>query len=185
MKLGEEGATYYSLPPNLQNAENYAMGYAVDRQMKKLMEFYKKMLVWPDIENVDPKYYGYLAASIRALYYSEEYDNETRKEILKDALKTYMFAGTITSEEELLEKLFPDAVFVPWYEYDGEPYHFKIIVPTDPSQETLTRFVSILKRVKAQRSIIDAIETKTYYIDMTVEAGIGLWNHKSMNEKIE
>lgn len=182
MRIGDEGATYASFPPNFQNAENLSMGYTIDRQCKKLLEFCKNISVWSNLDNVNPRYYDVLAANLRAPYYSSEYDESTRLEILKNTLKTYMFAGTVRAEDELINTMFADAEFVPWFKYDGKPFHFKIIVPTDPSEETVSKFITILERVKSARSIIDGIETKTYVVDLKSYATSGIWNFERMEE---
>ncbi len=183
MKLGEPGATYLSLPPNMQSPENFALGMALDKQMKKLMEFNSRLLIWPDLESLSPKYYDYAAASLRTLYYSSNYDEETRLEILKNALKTYVNAGSVRAVEDLLKDIFQEATFVPWYEYGGKPYHFKIIASTDLSEDDLKKFMEILDRVKAQRSIIDMIETPHYTIDMHVYMGVGITGYEKIQEK--
>ena len=38
MDIGDTGVTYLTLPTNLQTDGNNALGYAVDRQLKKLMD---------------------------------------------------------------------------------------------------------------------------------------------------
>lgn len=182
-QLGDIDATFLSFPPNFQTIENRAMGYAIDRQMKKLMRFVRKVSVWSNLDNVEPKYYDFLAASLRAPYYSSEYDDETRLEILKRTLQTYMFSGTVMADEELLKKIFSDAKFIPWYQYGGIPFHFKIATSTDPSEETIQMFVDILKKVKAQRSIIDGIETKTYNIHIAIEEATGVWGYERIKEE--
>ncbi|HBA70238.1 MAG TPA: hypothetical protein DCZ40_12910, partial [Lachnospiraceae bacterium] len=121
MKLGEQGVTYLSFPPNFQTAENKAMGYVVDRQMKKLLAMVRKISVWSDLDKVEPRYFDFLAASLRAPYYSSEYDDDIRLGILKRTLQTYMFSGTVLAEEELLKNIFADAEFIPWYQYGGKP----------------------------------------------------------------
>lgn len=181
-KLGEKDATFLSFPPNFQTVENRAFGYAVDRQMSKLMKFVKKISVWSNLDNVDAKYYDFLAASLRAPYYSSAYDDEIRLEILKKTLQTYMFAGTVMAEEELLKNIFSDAQFVPWYKYGGIPFHFKIVTPTEPSEEMIQKFLVILRRVKAQRSIIDGIDTKTYTIDLKAYAALGITGAERLEE---
>lgn len=159
MELGDKDVTYMSLPPNFQTEENRALGYAFDRQVKKLMEAAKNIPVWTNLDNIPEKYYDYIAASIRAPYYSSQYDAETRKGILKSAFQVYMFAGTCRGVEELISRIFLGAaLFVPWYEYGGEAFHFRISVHGSPVRDTLNRFKEILKRVKAKRSILDAIE---------------------------
>lgn len=184
MKIGDTDVTYLSLPPNFQTLENRAMGYAVDKQMKKLFVLSRKLLVWADLDNVSPRYYDYLAASLRAPYYSSEYEDKVRLEILKKTLQTYMFAGTVRADEELIAKIFSDAEFVPWYKYGGIPFHFKIRVPTDPSEQMIEKFLIILRRVKSQRSIIDGIETKTYSISIKAYASGGLWDYERLEEQV-
>lgn len=182
MKLGEPGVTYLSFPPNFQTAENKAMGYAVDRQMKKLLAAARKISVWSDLDKVEPKYFDFLAASLRAPYYSSEYDDDIRLGILKRTLQTYMFSGTVLAEEELLKNIFADAEFVPWYRYRGRPYHFKIKVSVDSSEEMVAKFLAILKRVKSQRSILDGMETKTYEIDVTEYFATGTVHYTRLEE---
>ena len=182
MRLGDERVTFLSLPPNFQTTENKALGYAVDQQMKKLMQFIHKVSVWSDLDNVDPKYYDYLAASIRAPFYSSEYDNDTKLAILKKALQTYMFAGTMLAEEQMLSNIFSDAKFVPFWEYGGEPYHFKIKVPFEPSEAMIAQFLTVLKRVKSQRSILDGMETKEYEIDISVYVATGEVHYTKLEE---
>ncbi len=159
MELGDKDVTYMSLPPNFQTEENHALGYAFDRQVKKLMEAAKNIPVWTNLDNIPEKYYDYIAASIRAPYYSSQYDAETRKGILKSVFQVYMFAGTCRGVEELISRIFLGAaLFVPWYEYGGEAFHFRISVHGSPVRDTLNKFKEILKRVKAKRSVLDAIE---------------------------
>ena len=159
MELGDKDVTYMSLPPNFQTEENHALGYAFDRQVKKIMEAAKNIPVWTNLDNIPEKYYDYIAASIRAPYYSSQYDAETRKGILKSAFQVYMFAGTCRGVEELISRIFLGAaLFVPWYEYGGKAFHFRISVHGSPVRDTLNKFKEILKRVKAKRSVLDAIE---------------------------
>ena len=148
MELGDKDVTYMSLPPNFQTEENHALGYAFDRQIKKLMEAAKNIPVWTNLDNIPEKYFDYIAASIKAPYYSSQYDAETRKGILKSAFQVYMFAGTCRGVEELISRVFLGAaLFVPWYEYGGEAFHFRISVHGSPVRDTLNKFREILKRV--------------------------------------
>lgn len=182
MKLGTDGATYLSLPPNFQTMDMKCLGHAVDIQVGKLMEFAKKVLVWSDLEHVDPRYYDQLAASLRAPYYASEYDDGTRLDILKETLQTYMFAGTAFAIENLLSKMFNDARFVRWDEYGGEPFHFKIVFPGEADEDILRKFAEILQKVKSTRSIIDGLETATYTYDIRSYIATGIWMCERLEE---
>ncbi len=159
MDIGDSGVTYLSLPPNFQTEENNALGYTVDRQLKKFMDVSGDIAVWTNPGNVPEKYYDYMAASIRAPYYASQYDASTRLGILEGAFLVYMFAGTRKGVEELVSRVFSgEASFVPWYEYEGLPYHFRISVHSSPVKDTHKKFKEILKRVKAARSVLDVVE---------------------------
>lgn len=168
MKIGESGATFASMPPNLQTAENYAFGYAVDRQMAKLNSFSERLRVWTDLEHVNPRYYGMIAACIRSLYYNSSYDDKTKLTILKNAMKVNRYAGSRKAVDQLISDVYGSAEFHPWYEYGGQPYHFKITTDTVLAEDIIERFSEILERAKRLRSIMDNIMIhrgidQTYY----------------------
>ena len=123
-KFDEVGSTYMSLPPNLQTIENDCFGYALDKQIKKLHGLAKNLTIWSDIENADKKYYDYMALCIKAPYYRSEYTEKTKQDLLKTAISMHRYAGTRRAIDELLKLIFEKAYFIPWYEYDGKPYHF-------------------------------------------------------------
>lgn len=183
MELGDRNGMYLSLPPNFQSAETHALGVAVDNMMRKLMNVVSYVSVWSDLANIPDKYLDYAAASIRAPYYSSGDDVVKKRRILKNAFNIYMFAGTRKAVEELVDTVFEDSVFIPWYEYDGEPFHFQIAVNTDPTEEMLDMFLETLKRVKAARSVLDGIENKVYSIDLTAYASTGEWSYSRMEEQ--
>lgn len=159
MDIGDTGVTYLTLPPNLQTDGDNALGYAVDRQLKKLMDAAGNIAVWTDTRNTDAGYYDYMAASVRAPYYTSRYDEIIRLGILESTFQVYMFAGTRKGVEELVSRVFSgEAVFVPWYEYNGEPYHFRISVHSSPVKDTHNKFKEILRRVKSARSVLDVVE---------------------------
>ncbi|HBA70237.1 MAG TPA: hypothetical protein DCZ40_12905, partial [Lachnospiraceae bacterium] len=64
----------------------------------------------------------------------------------------------------------------------GKPYHFKIKVSVDSSEEMVAKFLAILKRVKSQRSILDGMETKTYEIDVTEYFATGEVHYTRLEE---
>lgn len=184
MKIGEIGTTFLSMPPAFQNIEDQCFGYAVDRQLKKVMDKAKSVAVWSDMEGVNPKYYGYMAAMLRSPYYLSSLSDSDKLNVIKTTLKSHSYAGTVKGIKELLKAVFPSAVFVPWYEYEevGEPFHFKIVLDTSPSEELVRRFADILKYVKPQRSIIDGMETRTHIFDLQSFISTGEWHSERLEE---
>lgn len=156
--LDDIGSTYLSLPPNLQDVENECFAYALDKQIKKFHELAKSLTIWSNLDEVDPKYYDYLALCIRAPYYRSEYENEMKLSLLKTSLEMNRYAGTRSAIDKLLDTIFERAEFKPWYDYGGEPYHFKPLIYDVLTEDAATVFSRVIKKVKSARSIMDAIE---------------------------
>lgn len=188
-QFDDVGSTYLSMPPNLQNIENECFAYAFDRQIKKLHALAQKLTIWSDIDNADPKYYDHMAITIRAPYYKSEYGKKQKLKLIKAALESRIYAGTMKSVEDLLSRSILNAKFVPWYDYGGEPYHFKIETSDDPKEEARALFANMLQRVKAARSIIDGVEIDHSPLENTVFIGIGIGQHRTAHihnkEKLE
>lgn len=184
MKLGEIGTTFLSMPPAFQNIEDKCFGYAVDRQVKKIMDKAKNVGIWSDMDSVDAKYYGYMALMLRSSYYLSSLSDSDKLNVIKTTLRSHSYAGTAKGMKELLKIVFPEAKFVPWFEYEepGEPFHFKIVTDASPSEELVRLFADILKYVKPQRSIIDGLETKTYIFDLQAYVTAGEWHVERLEE---
>lgn len=151
------GSTYISLPPNMQDINNECFGYALDRQMQKFHKLANKLTIWSDMDNIDPKYYDYIALCVKAPYYKSSYTDDKKLQLIKSAIEMHRYAGTQRAVDKLLELIFDKAFFQAWYEYGGEPYHFRAKVYDVLTEDAVEEFVDIVKKVKAARSITDAI----------------------------
>lgn len=156
--IDDIGSTFKSLPPNLQNIENQCFAYALDRQIKRLVTLARQLTVWSDLDNVDPKYYDYMAMCIQAPYYKSEYSNKKKLELIKGAIASHRFAGSERAIAQLLDSIFERAIFIPWYEYGGEPYQFRVKVYDVLTEDATTMLLDILQKVKAARSVMQEIE---------------------------
>lgn len=164
-KIDDIGGTYVSLPPNLQTIENQCYCYALDRQIQKFKKLADGLTIWSDLDNVNPKYYDYLAMCIRAPYYRSEYTDEQKLNLIKTAIMSYRYAGTRKAINELTGIIFDEARFIPWNEYGGQPYHFRIRADDIFTEDATAIFGNVLKKVKAARSIMDALEATRKYQD--------------------
>lgn len=168
------GSTFLSLPPNLQTTDSDCLGYALDRQIKRMHKLAKQITVWSDLDNVDPKYYDSLAMTIQAPYYKSEYINKQKLGLIKSALLTRRNAGTIKAIEELLSHTLSAASFIPWYEYGGEPYFFRVTADSDEIDDgSMGEFIRKISAVKSARSIFDGIVIRSN-IDNSMLNGIRL-----------
>jgi P2-related tail formation protein len=169
-QIDDIGSTYASLPPNLQTVEYECLAYAFDRQIKKFCDLAKKVTLWSDMDNADPKYYDYMAVSIKAPHYRSDYSDSEKLKLLKAAIVSNQFAGAKKTVENILAETFEDVQYHAWHEYGGEPYHFKLQINDRLELDINEKVDGILQKTKALRSVRDCIEANRR-MDQTVSAG--------------
>lgn len=174
-KIDDEKTYYMLLPPNMQDTDAECFSYAISHQMQKFMKKAEKLNVWGNLDGLDPKYYDLAAACMNAQYYRSNLPDNMKLKMIKHAYEMHRYAGTQTAIDALLNIVFNHAEFTPWTEYEGKPYRFKVLVYDMLTENTAELFTNVLQKVKAARSILDAIdigreiETTAYYA-MTQEA---------------
>ena len=87
-------------------------------------------------------------------------DTEKRN-LIKSAIKMHRYKGTKFAIKEVLNTLDVIGDVSEWYEYDGEPYYFKIILeifnrPVSPQTETDLR--DLINEYKNERSWLESIQ---------------------------
>lgn len=77
---------------------------------------------------------------------------------MKNAIVWHMSAGTPAAVEELITAVFGEGTIQEWFEYDDEPYYFKIKTNAQMTENMNAQFSSMLRKVINTRSHIRAIE---------------------------
>lgn len=156
--IGDAGGLYASMPPNMQDEKTDAFCYAVERQAGRLRELLKRLNVWSDLEHVKPGHYDYVAACLQAMYYRSDLTDEQKLAAIRSAMMTYRYAGSMRAIEELLNNVFSEAEFIPWYEYGGKPFHFKVKTNETLTENNTSYFLNMINKVKSARDKVEIIE---------------------------
>ena len=157
-KVDDIGGLFVSMPPNFQTDEVDAFCYAIDKQLQRLSRLARKLNVWSDLDHADPKHYDMMALTIDAPYYRSDLDDLQKLTVLKRSAELHKYAGTVKGVEGLITSIFDESSFIPWYEYNGDPYHFKIQTNAQRTPELDRMFLNMLYGIKAARSQLDALE---------------------------
>ena len=136
-----------------------AMAYAVGRQVEAICGYADKTGIYAAIALLPEAALDLLALELRTPAYDEAYSAETKRRLVQNSILAFAKMGTPGAVENLAKAIFGSGVVEEWFEYDGEPHHFKVRTgrPTDviASHE---RFAEELKSVKRASSWLDSIE---------------------------
>lgn len=152
------------MPENLAGqVETQAFAYAVGRQVEKLCAYSDAARTYAAIETMPEWLLDYMAVELRTPSYDENYSIKTKRTLIKGSLLFYTQMGTPAAVNRIIETIFETGYIEEWYEYDGEPHHFRAYVGDGGEVEPgeLEEFRRVLSSVKRLSSWLDDIITIT------------------------
>lgn len=147
-----------------------ALSLALREGTRMLYRYAQNCYIYCSIDTAPENVVDLLAAELRTQYYDQALPLDTRRALVRNTLIWYMTAGTPAAVEELVAVVFGEGEVKEWYEYGAKPYWFKIITNAILTENAITYFAEMLRRVKNTRSHIGAIEIHRI-VEETIYAG--------------
>lgn len=152
------------MPDNMASqVETQAFAYAVGRQIEKLCAYSDAARTYAAIATMPEWLLDYMAVELRTPSYDENYSIKTKRALIQGSLLFYTQMGTPAAVNRIIETIFETGYIEEWYEYDGEPHHFRAYVGDGGEVEPgeLEEFRRVLSSVKRLSSWLDDIITIT------------------------
>lgn len=150
------------LPSSFDTVEIKALNNVVTFSLYLLQKYIENANFTVNIDNVSEKIIDYLACEYRTPYYDEALDLKTKRELVKSTMITYQKIGTTNIIKEYLNTLNEETDVAEWYDYDGQPYNFKIFLNISENREVDEKLLNDIKnkieKIKNVRSSLEAIE---------------------------
>lgn len=150
------------LPSSFDTVEIKALNNVVTFSLFFLQKYINNANFTVNIDNVSEKIIDYLACEYRTPYYDEALDLKTKRNLVKSTMLTYQKIGTTNIIKEYLNTLNEETDVAEWYDYDGQPYNFKIFLNISENREVdeklLTDIKNKIEKIKNVRSSLEAIE---------------------------
>lgn len=140
-----------------------ALCTALDGELKTTIEGIYNILIYQSLNSLGDTPFAHqlvdeLAWQFHCDYYDTSADIKTKKAVVKQSIKIHQKKGTPQAVIDLLQTAFPsDTELYEWYQYGGDPYHFKILTSTLNGIQ-VEKFLKALNSVKNARSYCDGIQ---------------------------
>jgi phage tail P2-like protein len=137
------------------------MCQAVQGHLRELATSTYSILMYQSLNTLgDTEFAHNLVDELAWQFHCDWYDKsapiETKVALVKQSIKMHQTKGTPQAVIDLLNTAFPsDTILLEWFDYDGEPFHFKIMTS---SLENELAFRKALSTVKNARSVLDSID---------------------------
>lgn len=149
------------IPPNLLQDQNIkALAEAIEPEFEKVKEQIINVLIYPRIDELNEEVLDLLAWQFHIEGY-ELATNITEKRILiKKAIELHRYKGTKYAIEEVLRALNLEGKISEWFEYGGQPYHFKVdisLINKPFDKDIYDKLTKLIEQYKNLRSHLESI----------------------------
>ncbi|WGV57779.1 phage tail protein I [Brevibacillus brevis] len=166
------------LPDSLKNDKDMvAMAKAFTPELQSLSQETKLCMLLKMIDHLSSELVDHLAWEMLVDFYDQTLPLESRRELVKTAIGAHRYKGTPWAIEQVASIVFKNSSVREWFEYGGEPHHFRIeteqlvFAPGD-----LAKFRRLVEGVKRKSSWFDDIVFKiiasTIRVDISTKSFI-------------
>lgn len=155
-----------------------ALAYAVNRQMRKLLDYADRVMIFANISSMSDTILDILAMELRLPYYDQSYSTAIKRELIRGALAYWAHTGTTGSLMTILTDIFGDAEIEEWYEYGSTHGYFRILTENpNITGDTLAQFKKTAQNVKRLSAWLEEVLVDMAVPNMAVYSGFAMYDH--------
>lgn len=158
MKLND--IEFIKLLPQFMRDDAAVSGLAsgVGEIIRDLAESVELLSTWDHIDKLSESELDELAWELNIQWYDTGASLEVKRGLIKNSDKVFQRLGTKWAVENIIATYFGEGYIEEWFEYGGDPGHFRVLSP-NPSlnNERLTEFLNLLNKVKRASAKLDEI----------------------------
>ena len=108
-----------------------------------------KSLIRTQLGTLPEEILDLIAVEKNIFWYDPNADADIKRNIIKNCNKVFRTLGTNYAIEQVIADYFGDGQIEEWYEYDGQPYHFRVLTTnTKVTGELADQFHKAVEAVK-------------------------------------
>lgn len=151
-----------TLPDVLKNDESMAaLAAAIAQVLSTRPSEIRNLMIYPRIEELPEDLLDILAYDFKVDWWDGDYALPEKRKTLKGSWQVHRMLGTKAAVETAISAIYPETQVSEWFEYGGEPYHFKLLIDSTFDGVAPEKHQRILERVsyyKNLRSVLDEVE---------------------------
>ena len=135
-----------------------ALCSSLNPQFQHLGEEVKACLIYSRVDYLNDNILDELAWQMHVDWYDSTASIDIKRNIIKNSLKVHQHRGTPYAVELVVQNYFGDGRVEEWFEYNGNPYMFKVVTSNaSVTSELANQFTMAVNSVKNLRSHLEQI----------------------------
>ncbi|MBO4779885.1 MAG: phage tail protein [Selenomonadaceae bacterium] len=141
----------------LRDAKLRASAEALDVELEKLSAAIREVLHLPRLDELSGRILDYLAEEFHCDFWEPLYlSDDEKKSMIRESIAWHRIKGTVAAVEKIAAMVWRDCEISEWFDYGGEPYHFRI--KTRGFKSTPDGFKTFLRMIDAAKNVRSVLE---------------------------
>lgn len=143
--------------PDKESPQIQALSYAMQQAMIRVKSYADQAMCYSMVDDLPEDILDYFAVEMRAMHYEQNLSIEQKREIVKNTLKWYTYAGTPATVADMVTVVFGKGEIQEWFDYTDPPFTpgtFDIITSARLTPDIIDQLASMIKKAKNVRSHI-------------------------------
>lgn len=158
------------LPSVLANDESMnALADAITDQLVEQDSVIDDIRIYTKLDSLSEELCDILARDLDVRWYDYDAPIEEKRKLIKSTFWVHKHLGTVGAVEIAIAAIYDGTSVSEWFQYGGNPYHFRILVDVSKQLFEKKKHASVLERLetfKNKRSVFDGM----YYWDPGTQA---------------
>jgi phage tail P2-like protein len=151
-----------ALPDVLKNDEamNAIASTIADALAARTSEI-ERILIFSKINTLSEDLLDILAVDFKVDWWDGDYTLQQKRDTLLESFGVHRILGTPAAVENAISAIYPKSEVTEWFEYGGDPFHFKLLIDSTFEGVAPAKHQRVLDRVafyKNLRSHLDGVE---------------------------
>lgn len=154
-----------TLPAALQKDPSaVALAEAMADLLARRPEEIEQLRIYPVIDRLDERLLDILAYDFKVDWWDADYSLEEKRRTLKDSWRVHKTLGTKAAVETAIRAIYPLTTVEEWFEYGGEPYHFRLNIDITSDSGDRARQKRVLERLNYYKSLRSHNDGVRYFL---------------------
>lgn len=154
-----------TLPPALRADPSVtALAEALATVLAERVGELDRLRIYPAIDRLEEPLLDLLAYDFKVDWWDGNYSLEEKRRTLKDSWRVHKTLGTKAAVETAISAIYPETKVAEWFEYGGEPYHFKLYIDVSHEDIHSERHRRVLERMNFYKNLRSHLDSIIYII---------------------
>lgn len=142
-----------------------ALADAIAGVLEARREEIDRLRIYPEIGRLDEQLLDILAHDFKVDWWDADYSLEEKRRTLADSWRVHKMLGTKAAVVMAISAIYPHTRVLEWFEYGGEPYHFRLDINITNDSIDSVKQRRVLERLNFYKSLRSHNDGVTYFVE--------------------